>query len=130
MSNLEIIRSYLDAIEANVSANEISRFFTADAIQEEFPNQLVPKGAKRELGDILDTWERGQKVMQSQTYEILHSVSQGDEIALEIQWTGTLAIGIGSLATGSKMKARFGVFIRLADGKIAHQRNYDCFDPF
>ena len=28
------------------------------------------------------------------------------------------------------MRARFGVFIQLRDGKIAAQRNYDCFDPW
>jgi ketosteroid isomerase-like protein len=28
------------------------------------------------------------------------------------------------------MRAHFAVFIELRDGKIAEQRNYDCFEPF
>ena len=27
-------------------------------------------------------------------------------------------------------EARFGVFLDFRDGRICHQRNYDCFDPW
>jgi ketosteroid isomerase-like protein len=68
--------------------------------------------------------------MAGQTFEILGSVAQGDTVVLETLWTGTLAIPVGSLPAGGRMKARFAVFFEMRDGKIARQRNYDCFDPF
>jgi ketosteroid isomerase-like protein len=129
-SNIEFIRRYFDAIEAGVGPEEMAAFFTPDVIQEEFPNRLVPRGARRELKQILAASKRGKQVMQAQRYEMLHVISQGDEVAVEVRWTGTLAEALGVLPAGFVMKARFAVFIRLVDGRIARQRNYDCFDAF
>jgi len=47
-----------------------------------------------------------------------------------VQWTGTLAVALGTLAPDAEMRARFAVFIDLRDGKIVRQRNYDCFEAF
>jgi hypothetical protein len=129
-SNIDFIRRYFDAIEASVSPEELATFFTPDVIQEEFPNRLVPRGARRELPQILEASKRGKQVMLSQRYEILHAISEGDEIALEIRWKGVPAIAIGSLAPSAMIQARFAVFFRLVNGRIARQRNYDCFDAF
>jgi ketosteroid isomerase-like protein len=129
-SNIEFIRRYFDAIETGVGPEEMAAFFTPDVIQEEFPNRIAPHGARRELQQILAASKRGKQVMQSQRFEILHSISEGDEVALEVRWTGTLAEALGALPAGFMMKARFAVFIRLVNGRIARQRNYDCFDAF
>jgi ketosteroid isomerase-like protein len=127
-SNVEFIRRYFDAIEAGVAPEEMAEFFTADVIQEDFPNPLVPRGARRELKQILEACKRGSQVMQTQRYEILHALSEGDEIVLEVRWTGVLAAAAGSLPPGYSLKARFAIFIRLTGGRIARQRNYGCFD--
>jgi ketosteroid isomerase-like protein len=129
-SNVEFIRRYFDAIEAGVGPEEMAAFFTPDVIQEEFPNRIVPRGARRELKQILAASKRGKQTMETQRFEILHAISVGDEVALEVRWTGTLAEAVGTLPGGFVMKARFAVFIRLVDGRIARQRNYDCFDAF
>jgi ketosteroid isomerase-like protein len=129
-SNIDFVRRYFDAIEAGAGPEEMANFFTPDVIQEEFPNRIVPRGARRGLQQILAASKRGKQVMQSQRFEILHSISAGDEVALEVRWTGTLAEALGTLPAGFMMKARFGVFIRLVNGRIARQRNYDCFDAF
>jgi ketosteroid isomerase-like protein len=99
-------------------------------VQEEFPNRLMPNGAKRDLAAILEGALRGQQVLKSQRFEVLHAVESGDHLALEVQWTGVLAVAIGSIPAGGEMRARFGVFLDFREGKIARQRNYDCFDPF
>ena len=44
--------------------------------------------------------------------------------------TGTLAVGFGSLAAGSQMRCHSAMFFEFVDGKIARQRNYDCFEPW
>lgn len=127
---LAFIRRYLAAIERGATGDELAAFFTPDVVQEEFPNRLVPNGARRDLNAILEGAERGQKVLTAQNYEVVSALAEGDRVALEVIWTGTLAVPIGSLPAGGQMRARFAVLIELRDGKIAAQRNYDCFDPF
>ena len=128
--NVVLARRYLAAIANGATGNELAAFFTPDVVQQEFPNRLVPNGATRHLGDILEGAVRGQAVLKSQSYEILHSVSSGNEIVLEVLWTGTMAVAAAGLPAGGTMRARFAVFLEFEDGKIARQRNYDCFDPW
>jgi ketosteroid isomerase-like protein len=129
-ANLKTAREYLVAIENGATGQALARWFTPDVVQEEFPNRLVPAGARRGLAELLEGAERGQKVLSGQRYEVLTAMASGDRVALEVQWTGTLAIPVGSLAAGDDMRARFAVFLDFRDGRIAAQRNYDCFDPF
>jgi hypothetical protein len=45
---------------------------------------------------------RGQSVMTSQSFEVLNAVVNGDQVVLEVQWVGTLAIPFGTLPAGSQ----------------------------
>ena len=123
-------RRYLDAISAGATGDALAAFFTPDVVQLELPNRLVPDGARRDLRAILDGAERGQRVMASQRFEVRNVVASGDRVALEVLWTGTLKVPLGSLPAGGEMRAHFGVFLDFRDGRIAAQRNYDCFEPW
>ena len=79
---------------------------------------------------MMEAAERGRKVLTSQTYEIRSAVADGDHVALEVLWTGVLAVQVGSIPAGGKMRAHFAMFLDFRDGKIVSQRNYDCFEPF
>jgi ketosteroid isomerase-like protein len=127
---LERAKSYLAALEHGLTGEALAAFFTPDVVQEEFPNRLVPTGARRDLAALLEGAVRGQQVMRAQQYQILDTLVAGDRVALEVQWSGTLAVPLGSLAAGDQMRARFAVFLTFRDGKIAEQRNYDCFEPW
>jgi ketosteroid isomerase-like protein len=127
-SNLEIAKRYLAALEQGVACHTLAEFFAPEVIQEEFPNRLVPTGAKRDLAAILDGCERGKKVMLAQRYEIKNALVNQNLVALEVLWSGTLAIALGSLPEGGQMQAHFAVFLEFHNGKIVAQRNYDCFD--
>lgn len=129
-ANLETVQRYLKAIENGATGATLAAFYAPEVVQEEFPNRLVVNGARRDLAALLEGAERGQKVISAQTYEVHNVIEQGNMVALEILWTGTLAIPVGSLAVGDKMRAHFAVFIELRDGKIVAQRNYDCFEPW
>jgi len=129
-SRIELAKRYLRALEAGAVGDELAAFFTADVVQEEFPNRLVPAGARRDLTALLDGAVRGQKVMRAQRFELLAAVENGDTVALEVQWTGTVAVALGSLPAGGQMRARFAVFLEFRGDKIARQRNYDCFDAW
>ena len=127
--NLAVARRYLEAIERG-NPGDCLAFFAEDVVQEEFPNRLVPQGARRDLAGLREAAQRGGKVMAAQRYEVLNALASGDQVALEVQWTGTLAVPFGSLPAGGRMRARFAIFLEFRDGKIARQRNYDCFEPW
>jgi ketosteroid isomerase-like protein len=128
--NLPAARRYLSAIASGATRDELAAFFAPEIVQQEFPNRLNPAGATRNLPDILESAERGQKLLRSQWYEVLHAVTSGDNVALEVRWTGTLAIPLAGVPPGGILRARFAVFLDYRDGKIVEQRNYDCFDPW
>ena len=135
-ANLETARRYLAAIEASTSPNanptdaDPTAYFTADVVQEELPNRLLPTGARRDLAGMRDGAERGRRVLQGQRYEVQRVYATGDMIILEVLWVGTLAVPVGTLQPGEEMKAHFAVFLEFRDGRICRQRNYDCFEPF
>lgn len=127
--NLTRARHYLAALESGDTETVLSHL-AADVIQEEFPNRLLPNGARRNLEQLREGCERGKKAMRSQQFEILSAMSAGDRVALEVLWTGTLAIPLGTLPSGGQMRARFAVFLTFRDGLIVRQHNYDCFEPW
>lgn len=110
--------------------NALAEFFSPDVIQIEFPNRLVPAGAKRDLAAILVGCERGKNVLSEQRYEIKNAVVNQHVVVMEVLWTGKLAVAIGTLPEGDEMKAHFAVFLEFAEGKIVAQRNYDCFEAW
>jgi ketosteroid isomerase-like protein len=129
-ATLLLIERYLTAIEQGATGAALAEFYDPAVIQEEFPNRLMPTGARRGLAEIQAAAESGQKVLSAQRYEVLNALVQGDEVALEMQWSGTLAVPFGALAAGDDMRARISSFITLRDGKIISQRSYDCFEPW
>lgn len=125
---LDLVKRYLRALEEGATGERLAAFYTADALQEEFPNRLLANGAKRDLGDVLVGAERGQKLMASQRYELVSSVVQDNRVAVEVIWTGTLRAVVPGFPP--VMRARFGMFMEFDGARIRRQRNYDCFDPW
>lgn len=130
LRNLATADRYLKAIESGATGSALSAFLTPDVVQEEFPNRLAAQGARRDLAQLLEGAERGQQVLSAQRYEIRNRFASGDQVALELEWTGTLAVAFGELQPGSKLRAHIAVFLEFADGKIKAQRNYDCYEPW
>ena len=130
VANLEVARRYLAAIEAGAVGDDLAAFFSPDIEQIEFPNRLVPSGARRGRSEMLEGALRGQKVLREQRYQVQHAFADGNAVVLEVLWVGTLAIDRGSIPAGHEMRAHFAVVLELRDGRITAQRNYDCFDPF
>lgn len=125
---LDITKQYLRALEEGATGERLAAFYTADAVQEEFPNRLLANGAKRDLAELLAGAERGQKLMASQRYELVSSLVQESRVAIEVLWTGTLRAAVPGFP--DVMRARFALFIEFDGAKIRRQRNYDCFEPW
>lgn len=126
---LKLVRRYLKSIEEGVFS-ELQSLFTATALVDQVPNRIYPNGLKANLSQMEAAFEKGRKLLAAQTYEIKHAIAEGDSVAVEVLWVGTLAIGFGSLAAGSQMRCHSAMFFTFEDGKIATQRNYDCFEPW
>ena len=127
--NLDTARRYLKAIEDG-DANFVLSLFSPDAVLEQLPNRVYPKGLRANVSRAAEAFEKGRKMFSRQTYEITNQSATGNTVALEVLWTGTLAIPFGTLAADSQMRCHSAMFIEFRDGKIVAQRNYDCFDPW
>jgi ketosteroid isomerase-like protein len=128
-TNLDHARRYLKAIEDG-DANYVLNLFSPNAILEQLPNRIYPNGLRSPVARVSEAFEKGRKIFARQTYEITNEVVDGNTVALEVLWTGTLAIPFGTLNAGSQMRCHSAMFLEFRDGKIVAQRNYDCFEPW
>jgi predicted ester cyclase len=126
-SNSLRVREYLSAIESMGPFETVYEFFAPEAVVREFPNRVAPQGRIRRLEDMREAYEQGRRIMRSQKYEVQHILEDGDEVAVELEWTGVPAVEVMNLPAGSEMKAFVAMFLRFRDGKIVEQRNYDCY---
>ena len=110
--------------------SELRTLFTSNVVMEQFPNRIYPNGVRATLAEMESTFAKGRKLIEKQAYEIKNALVQGDSVSVEVLWTGTLAIGFGNLAPGSQMRCHSAMFFTFSEGKIAAQRNYDCFEPW
>lgn len=129
IDHLSLIRRYLKTIEDGNSSG-LDGLFADDMFIEQLPNRIYPKGIRQSVAGMHEAFEKGRKLLSSQTYEIKNAVVHEDRVAIEALWTGTLAIAFGSLPAGSKMRCHSAMFFEFRNGKISAQRNYDCFEPW
>lgn len=128
--NLAIARKYLEALENGAEGGALAEFFTEDVVQEEFPNRLSPIGAHRDLKAIRDAARKGKKTLRAQKFDVRNSIVDGDNVALEVLWSGLLAVPVDTLPADTEMRAHISIWLEFRDGKISRQHNYDCFDPW
>jgi ketosteroid isomerase-like protein len=127
---LTIAKNYLKALKQGKTGRDLVIFFHEDVEQVEMPNRLNPNGVVSNLTTLLERAEEGKKLLKSQDYEIRNAIVQDNTVVMELDWSGILNVHVGTLNAGQTMKAHFAMFIDFKDGKIIHQRNYDCFEPF
>ena len=126
----ELTRRYFAALERGATGDDLAALYDPAVVQEEFPNRLLPTGARRDLAGILAAAERGQAVVTGHRYELLSVVADGDRAAVEFVWSGTLVVPVGPLPAGAVMRGRFASFLEFRGGRVVAQRSYDCFDPW
>jgi len=127
---LTIAKNYLKALKLGKTGKDLAIFFNEEVEQVEMPNRLNPNGTTSDLTTLLEKAEEGKKILKSQDYTIKNAIVQNNTVVLELDWSGVLNVHIGTLNAGQTMKAHFVMFIDFKDGKIIHQRNYNCFEPF
>ncbi len=127
---MTIAKNYLKALRQGKTGKDLAIFFHEDVEQVEMPNRLNPNGTTSNLTTLLERAEQGKKILKSQDYQIKNAYVHENTVIMELDWSGVLNVHIGTISAGQTMKAYFAMFIDFKDGKIIHQRNYDCFEPF
>jgi ketosteroid isomerase-like protein len=128
--NLDLARRYIDTLSSGAGPDDIGQFFAPDAIQEELPNRLLPYGATRDVEAMKQARARGRTLLSAERFDVLNAVASGDQVAMELRWSGTVGAATGPFKAGQSLRARFAVFLEFREGRIARQRNYDCFEPW
>jgi len=128
-TNLATARAYLKALEDG-RPQDVQALFDPEIVQIEHPNLLKPSGERRTAIMMAADGQRGLKILERQTFEVVNAIAEDDRVSLEVLWTGVLAIPLRDLKPGDEMRCFSGIFLDFKDGKIIGQRNYDCFAPF
>jgi ketosteroid isomerase-like protein len=128
--NEAIARRYLAALSARADPDAVAAFFTADAILVALPNRLVPGGASRDVAGMREARARGLALLSAERYDVVGCVSQDRRVAMEVIWSGTARAAAGPFRAGQELRAHFAIFLEFRDGRIASQRNYDCFEEW
>ena len=130
IDNVEVVRRYLQALERFAPPEELQRFFAEDVVMTELPNLLVPAGQVRRKAALLDASTKAPKVRSAQRYEVRTVLAQGDTVAADVDWSATLRVPVGKSPAGGQLHARLAMFLRLDEGRIVEQTNFDCYQPF
>jgi hypothetical protein len=131
MSHENLLRELYQALSDGVTGEGLTRFFSPDAEQVEYPSAIRPTGSRRPLADMLAASEAGAGLLSAQSYEVLSYLEQGSAAAVQLTWRATLAVPMGKAPPGGELVAHVGAFYEFAeDGRIARQSSYDCYEPF
>lgn len=130
VANLAAARRYIQLIERFAGPQEFEGILHPNIQHEEFPNALMKNGSKRDYTAIVTGPQQGRRILQENHYEIVNAFASGNWVTLEIVWTGTLAMPLGSMPPGYKLKAYIATLLQFQDGLIITQHQYDCYEPF
>ena len=122
-------RRLFAAIEAG-DREALLDLYAHNAVQIEHPNRLKPKGDRRAPEKMAADLARGKAMLKSEHYEVLEAVPAGNSVALQVKWTGVVAVPVGALQAGDSMVCESAIFLRFQDDRIIEQHNYDCFEDF
>lgn len=124
------LRTALAFVRCVESGEDPVHLLTDDAVEEELPNRVFERGATRTVAEMRAGVQRGRALFKSQRYDVKTAIAQGDTAALELDWSGVLALPVRSLAAGETMRARCAFFFEVRGERVARLRHYDAFEPF
>ncbi|MGI8335101.1 nuclear transport factor 2 family protein [Actinomadura scrupuli] len=126
--NVDLALRYHRAVSEGATGQDLARFLAPGLVHHELPNALFPDGVVRDLSAILEAAVKGGKGVSDQRFDVLNAVAAGDQVAMEVVWSGTLAVPYGPLPAGHVLRAHIATFLEIHDGRITAQRNYDCYE--
>lgn len=125
---IKTVESYLRLIETFSTDREAyEQLLHPEARFVVHPNLIDPNGSERDLDAALGGVAVGRALLQHQQFDLTGTVSDGTRVVVEAIWTGTVAIDTAKLTRGQSLRAHICMVFELEDGRIRHQRNYDCY---
>lgn len=129
-ANLAAALRYIELVERFAQPEEFAGVLHPDIKHEEYPNLLMKNGSKRDYATMVVGPQQGRKILSENRYAIQNAFASGDWVTIELIWTGTLAIPLGTMPVGYEMKAHIATILQFKDGMIITQHQYDCYEPF
>ena len=129
-ANLATVERYFQLINAGAMDDSFAECVAPDVVQEEYPNRLLPNGARRDLAGLREASNRGRALMARQHFDGQRIYASGPTVIVESVWSGTVGVDAGPFKTGTELRAHFAQFFELRGARIPAIRNYDCFLPW
>ncbi len=123
------LRDLYAAICAGATGDDLAVFWHPDAEQVEYPSVMRPHGHRRSLAEMVEGAELGLRIIRDQRYDVHTVIQDGDDVAVQLTWTATVAADLGSISAGTPLVAHVAAFYRFRDGLLLRQSSYDCYEP-
>ena len=111
-----IIRSYIDAYNRKDVA-ALVECVTDTVIFENISNAGQSLRIEGRSG-FADLAMQGASMFTARHQTVRTAVVDGDQVALEVDWTGVPAIDLGPIKAGNEFALRGASFLTIADGKL------------
>jgi len=125
----DLLRDLYDTVSAGVTDDRLAAFFHPEAEQVEYPSLMRPHGHRRSLAEMREGAKLGAGLVRDQHFVVHQVVEQGDQVAVQLTWTATLAVDAGDLAAGTTLVSHVAAFYVFRDGLVLRQSSYDCYEP-
>jgi hypothetical protein len=90
----------------------------------EFSNPSIPQGRKGDYSLFRNAATQAIRLFPDRKLVVLNCIAEDNIIVLEQEWSGTLAIAVGSHNVGEISKLRIASFFTLKNGLIIKQIDY------
>jgi ketosteroid isomerase-like protein len=97
--------------------------------QKEFPSPANPKGLQLNAAELLKRIGELRKQLTAQHFEITNQFESDNQVAVEVLWTGLLAMDQGPFKKGKNIKSNLCMVFEFRGEKILLQRIYDSHEP-
>ena len=107
------------------SSDWVEQSHAKDCKWEELPTEYHKVGRKGGLEALKEAADLMWLAIPDRKMKILNFIANGDQVALELKWTGTLLMTESdSLKAGDFLRFRIAMFLKYRDGKVIKQVDY------
>jgi ketosteroid isomerase-like protein len=99
-------------------------FYAENVEWFELPLPSTPFGQHGNRTLLRSTAQRLLSLFPDRQMKILNLISEGNRVAMELEWTGTVGANFGTFKLGSVVKYRVASFLTITEGLIVKQIDY------
>ena len=126
---LDLVHRFIRAIESGTHGDALREFLHPDVEQIDYPSLMNPQGGRRGLAEILAASTAGAGMIDEQRYEVRRVVASGDDLVVQVDWHGTVALPIGTVPVGPRLHSNSVISFGIEGDRIRRVEAYDCYDP-